>query len=74
VTVIAVIVLAIWAVGIVVFAVALPAVGRAEHPFVDAAFVTDPVRACLVTAVLAVGWPGALIAAGLLHLTDRSSR
>ncbi|MBP8536114.1 hypothetical protein [Streptomyces sp. MK37H] len=72
-TALAVIILAIWAIGIAVFALTLPAISR-EHPFVDAAFVTNPTRACLLTAVVAVGWPGALIAAGLIHLSDRRSR
>ncbi|MGW3428932.1 hypothetical protein ACWDHW_13390 [Streptomyces melanosporofaciens] len=72
-TALAVIVLVIWAIGIAVFALTVPAVRR-EDPLVDAAFFTSPAPACLITAVLAVGWPGALIAAGLIHLSDRRSR
>ncbi|GHH29993.1 hypothetical protein [Streptomyces rubradiris] len=72
-TVAAIIVLAVWALGIVALTVALAVAGR-EHPLVDAAMFTDPVRTCLSLALVTVFWPAAVAATGLRRLMERGQR
>ncbi len=72
-TVIAIIVLTIWAAGIAATAAGIVMFGR-EHPALDAALFVDPVRVCLALALVTVFWPAALIAAGLQQLTGRGDR
>lgn len=72
-TALAVIVLVVWAIGIIAFAASVPTVRR-EQPFVDAAFVTDPARACLLMALASVFWPAVLMAAALARLVNGGGR
>ncbi|MEV4438214.1 hypothetical protein AB0K09_04215 [Streptomyces sp. NPDC049577] len=72
-TVLAVIALAIWMAGIAIIAVLLPRL-RQENAEFDAAFVVDPVRACLASAVVIVAWPGALLVVGISRLVERRNR
>lgn len=72
-TVLAIVVLAVWALGIVAFAAAYPhTVG--DHVELDAAWSIDPVLAGLVSALAIVLWPAALAVAGLVWLADRGRR
>lgn len=72
-TALAVIVLAVWVVGIVIIAAGFAAFGR-DDPAVDMAFTVDPVRAAVAVSLLTVFWPSAVIAAGLSWLTNRGRR
>lgn len=72
-TVIAVIVLAIWVIGIAATTAGIAMIGR-EHPAVDAAMFADPVRFCLMLAVVTVFWPAMLAAYGLQYLAGRWSQ
>lgn len=69
-TLFAVIVLAVWALGIVTLAVAHPHVAR-EHLELDVAWQVNPAATAAVVALVTVFWPAA---AGLAWLVDRGRR
>lgn len=72
-TVLIVVVLIVWLIGIAGFTAAAVQIHRSD-PLLGAAFATNPVYASLVLAVVAVGWPGAVIAAALNRLMERGAR
>ncbi|WP_225840267.1 hypothetical protein [Streptomyces sp. NK08204] len=72
-TIVAIVVLAIWALGIIATAAGLAVIGR-DDLTLDAAMSTDPVRACLALAVVTVFWPAAAVVVGLRHLMERGQR
>lgn len=72
-TVIAIIILTAWTIGIIATAAGIAMLGR-EHPALDAAMHINTVRVCLALALVTVFWPATLIALGLQHLTGRGQR
>lgn len=72
-TVVAITILTVWALGIVVLAAVFPSVAR-QQPEIEMGFVVDPVRAALLAAVVTVFWPAALLAVALVHLIGRGQR
>lgn len=69
-TVLAITVLAVWAIGIVSATALFPHFLR-DSPMARLAFDINPVAACLATAISIAFWPGALGAVGLNKLADR---
>lgn len=72
-TVFAIVTLAVWAVGIISLALAVPHMAR-HDPLIGAAFTVNPVAAAAMAAICTVFWPAAIAAAGLVRLAARWQR
>ncbi|MFE0766125.1 hypothetical protein [Streptomyces smyrnaeus] len=70
---VAVIVLAVWAVGIPLVAAGIVHLAR-EEAWLGTAFDANLVGTCLFSAILAVMWPASAAASLLIRLSDRGRR